>query len=219
MLTPREAQQFYDKFGSKQDRQFHERLPQKLLMEQSDFPNARSVFEFGCGTGRFALQVLNEHLPESGQYRTIDISPVMIGLTRERLLPFRKRIQIDISDGSLQLDLHDASVDRFVSTYVLELLTPSDIELLLSEAYRVLCVGGLLSVAVLSHGESGVGRVVSKTWTLIHKHRPKLVGGCRPIYLNPYLHSANWRILYNQTVVSLAVPSQVIVAEKLAGSG
>jgi len=216
MLSPKEARQFYDNFGKKQDHQFYERVPLKLLIDQSDFATARFVFEFGCGTGRLAELLLQSYLSEASSYQAIDISDVMVSLSRQRLARFAKQIQIDCSDGNFELQLHNSSVDRFVSTYVLELLNITDIQLLLKEAHRILADRGLLCLAVLSHGNTFISRRVSKIWTAIHKYRPMLVGGCRPINLASQLPKDMWRFKHNQTMVSWGVPSQVIVAEKMS---
>ena len=46
----------------------------------------------------------------------------------------------------MHVDLPDRSFDRFISTYVLDLLSEENIDSLLSEAYRVLRTGGLLGL-------------------------------------------------------------------------
>ena len=45
----------------------------------------------------------------------------------------------------MHVDLPDRSFDRFISTYVLDLLSEENIDSLLSEAYRILRTGGLLA--------------------------------------------------------------------------
>ncbi|GAC1566788.1 MAG: hypothetical protein NVS3B14_10770 [Ktedonobacteraceae bacterium] len=46
------------------------------------------------------------------------------------------------TSGSLQLDASDSAFDRFVSTYVVDLLPSADIMTLLSEAHRLLTPDG-----------------------------------------------------------------------------
>ncbi len=54
----------YDRIGSLQDSQaFYEDRATGLLLQHGEFSSAESVFEFGCGTGRFALRLLEEYLP------------------------------------------------------------------------------------------------------------------------------------------------------------
>lgn len=64
VLTRSQARRFYDHFGAKQDSQaFYEDAALDDLMRHADCAQAQSVFEFGCGTGRFAAQLLTKHLP------------------------------------------------------------------------------------------------------------------------------------------------------------
>jgi hypothetical protein len=58
MLSHEEARAFYDWFGARQDSQrFYEDPALCDLLGHADFGEARSVFEFGCGTGRFVFTV------------------------------------------------------------------------------------------------------------------------------------------------------------------
>ena len=38
-------------------------------MRHGEFTTAESVFEFGCGTGRFALRLFEHHLSDTARYR------------------------------------------------------------------------------------------------------------------------------------------------------
>jgi ubiquinone/menaquinone biosynthesis C-methylase UbiE len=49
---------------------------------------------------------------------------------------------VELSDGSPRLPAGDGEYDRFVSTYVLDLLSAADTVDLLAEAHRVLRPGG-----------------------------------------------------------------------------
>ena len=68
-FTPDDARRFYDRFGSKQDTQgFYENPALDDLLEHADFDHARSVLEFGCGTGSFARRLFKMVLPEDAHY-------------------------------------------------------------------------------------------------------------------------------------------------------
>ena len=65
VLTHDEARRVYDRIGAGQDSQaFYEDRATRLLIRHGAFERARSVLEFGCGTGRFAARLLARHLPE-----------------------------------------------------------------------------------------------------------------------------------------------------------
>ena len=58
------AKRFYDKFGSKQDKQgLYEDHALNKVFELGRFEKSNLVFEVGCGTEHFAERLLREYLP------------------------------------------------------------------------------------------------------------------------------------------------------------
>ena len=219
ILTRQQARDFYDRFGRRQDRQaYYENAALDRLLEHGNFGSAEAVVEFGCGTGRFAKTLLEEHLPENATYIGFDLSETMVQLTRKRLLAAGTRASVVRTDGRPRVPLPPTSCDRFVSTYVLDLLSHQDISRTLEQAWRVLRPGGLLCLTSLSYGTTILSRWIVASWLAIHSLRPSLVGGCRPISLTDFLGLASWKILYSTTVVSWGVPSEVLVARPRAHS-
>lgn len=212
VLTPSEAQAYYDKFGKKQDSQgFYEDPALDDLIAHAGFKDARKVFEFGCGTGNFAGRLLAEQLPSSATYLGCDVSPIMVGLATQRLLDYAERATIVRSDGTIHFPLPDNSIDHVVSNYVLDLLSADDTRLVFTEAQRVLIPGGKLCLVSLTKGVSCFSRMVSFLWMTIFRVRASLVGGCRPISLEPYVDSENWQTEYRNVVTPFGVPSEVLV--------
>lgn len=216
MLSHAQARRFYDRMGRRQDWQgFYENAAKKRLAAQMAFSSARSVVEFGCGTAGFADTLLRDELPAEARYLGIDISPTMVDLARRRLVSWGERAEIRRSEGGMDLELESASADRFVSIYVLDLLTRGDIRHLLAEAHRVLTAGGLLGLVSLTPGFTPFSRLVSRTWSAVHAWRPSLVGGCRPIRLDEFVDGPRWAVRHRSRVSSFGVPSEVLVAAKL----
>jgi ubiquinone/menaquinone biosynthesis C-methylase UbiE len=216
MLSHEQAKAFYDRFGKKQDWQsFYESDAIEALIRNGDFDKAGSVLEFGCGTGRFAEKLLEEHLPTSAKYVGVDISDTMVGLARKRLARFAGRAEVVRTDGSPRLDFEEASFDRFVSNYVLDLLSFEDIQRVLQESWRILSPGGFLGLTSLTPGFTPISRVVTGIWGAIHSARPSLVGGCRPIHIQELVAEERWRVRYSDRFSSFGVPSEVLVAEKV----
>jgi ubiquinone/menaquinone biosynthesis C-methylase UbiE len=217
-FTVDQARAFYDGFGKKQDWQrFYEDPAIDRLIEHAAFGQARRVFEFGCGTGRFAQRLLRDLLPAECTYMGIDLSGTMVGIAQPRLSQWSGRAEVRWSDGSGRLDEPDASVDRFVSNYVFDLLSPQQIANVLTQAHRVLTPDGLLCLVSLTHGRGLISRAVSRTWQRICALSPALVGGCRPLDLTEFL-SPQWRIQHLESVASFGLTSQVLVASP-EGSG
>jgi SAM-dependent methyltransferase len=212
-LTPAEARAFYDRFGSKQDSQgFYENPALDDLVTHARFAEATRVFEFGCGTGRFAARLLAEALPASATYVGCDLSATMVGLARQRLSGHPVRAQVLQADGSARIPLPDHSVDRVVSTYVLDLLPDAAIGEVLREAHRVLATGGRLCLVSLTFGTTLLSRLVTAAWNAVFGWRASLVGGCRPISLAQALDASGWELEHRDVVSAFGVASEVVVA-------
>lgn len=215
-LTTEEARAFYDRFGSRQDTQsFYEDRGTTALIAHAAFNEASAVFEFGCGTGRFAERLLAGILAPSCRYVGVDISSTMVGLAGKRLERWAAQAEVRLSGSSMALSEPDRRFDRFVSNYTLDLLSTDDIRALLAEAYRVLAEDGKLCLVSLTPGQRYLTQLVSRLWQQVHRIRPALVGGCRPINLLDYLPASQWRITNREVVTSFGISSEVVVASRL----
>jgi len=213
VLTRSAAKKYYDHFGKKQDSQgFYEDVALETLIAHANFEQAAKLFELGCGTGRFAHLLLTEHLSATAVYYGTDLSETMVGLAKERLVPFAARASVTLSDGSLQFPLPDHSVDRVVSNYVLDLLSEQDIEQVFSESRRILTPGGKLCLVSLTRGTTIGSRIVSSLWSTLFRMKASLVGGCRPIRLEEFLADDYWSLEFHDLVSRFGIPSEVVVA-------
>lgn len=218
MLTHQQATSFYNHFGAKQDWQaFYEVAATRELIAHACFEAAGAVFEFGCGTGATASQVLAHYLPPQATYLAVDSSATMVRLAQSRLARFGDRVRVRLTDGSLQFPEASGSFDRFVSNYVLDLLSAADIAQLLSEAHRLLTAEGRLCLVSLTPGSTPLARLVTWCWTRLHALDPRLVGGCRPLELRSCLSDTDFHPDYTQVVTRFGVPSEVVVASKRTG--
>lgn len=216
MLETNEIKKFYDNLGARQDWQaFYENRALKQLIEHAEFQKAESVFEFGCGTGKFARDLLENHLSENCRYLGIDLSETMFDLADKKLKPWKNRACVQLSDGTTEFPFPDKSFDRFVSNYVLDILSESEIKQIFAKANRTLRENGLLCFTSLTCGENFITRPISNLWQFIHKKNAKLVGGCRPLNLTEFLDEKFWRTTHHSKISSFAVTSEILVAEKL----
>lgn len=220
VLTRAQARAFYDHFGKKQDAQgFYEDAALDDLVDHASFERAERVFELGCGTGRFALRLLEKHLPPSATYLCTDISGTMTGIAEQRLSGYAERARAIQSDGSMRFPLPDHCVDRVVSTYVFDLLPETDMRDAISETSRVLVPGGKLCLVSLSHGVTVPSRMVCALWSGIFRLHPSWVGGCRPVRLAPLFDPLRWSIDYRNVIYQFGVPSEVLVASPKSTPG
>ena len=212
---PDEAKRFYDRLGSLQDAQVYERTALKRLVTASDFEHASAVFELGCGTGRLAAQLLEEHFPEATRYVGVDISSTMIGIATRRLARWGKRATVSQVDGTGSLPSADGSFDRFVATYVLDLLQDAAIADVLREAHRFLVSDGKLCVITSTEGTGSISRLVSAAWMRLYKLNPSLVGGCRSLQRRSWLDERDWSVEHAEVITSWGIASEIVVARRL----
>jgi SAM-dependent methyltransferase len=219
-LSHDQARRAYDRIGSLQDTQaFYEDPATRILTEQGGFDLAQAVFEFGCGTGRFAARLLEEYLPSSASYRGVDISPRMVSIARARLQRFGSRARVSVlASGSLS-DQAEGGCDRFVSNYVLGLLSDDDISDVLRNAHRMLRHEGLVCLADLTEGVGPLSRTVARAWAWIQARAPSLVGGCRPIDTSSYLSPEDWTVEHKAVVVAYGIPSEAVIARRREADG
>ncbi len=207
-----EAARFYDLLGAGLDTQaFYETAALHDLVAHLQLASCQSVVEFGIGTGRLAAELLSVHLPPDATYLGLDVSATMVSLATSRLRIFGERASVIRTDGTAHIDAADGTFDRFVCTFVLDLLSDSDIRAVVNEARRVLRPDGLLGLVSLTNGPSLLSRLVTMTWRGLHSISPWLVGGCRPITLPSFFSNKQWRIQYQNIIVKFGVPSEVIV--------
>ncbi len=220
VLNPSATRTYYDRFGKKQDSQgFYENPALDDLIAHAGFQVAQGVFEFGCGTGKLAARLLEKHLPLSASYIGCDVSPVMINLAKHRLEAYVERAQVVLSDGAVQFPLPDHSVDRVISSYVLDLLSEENIRRFFSEARRVMIPSGKVCLSSLTRGVSLPSRIVSSLWMTVFRMSPAIVGGCRPIHLDSFVDLQEWQVVYQRVVTPFGVPSEVLVLETRKSKG
>jgi hypothetical protein len=122
------------------------------------------------------------------------------------------------STGAIPTDERGDAYDRFVSNFVLDLLSRDDIRAVVSQAARMLEPGGLLCVASLSPAHGPVSRCVIGAWSLVHRASPALVGGCRPIRLTDFLGDEDWRVVARDALSPFGLPLEAVVVERRSGS-
>ena len=219
-LSHQEARRTYDRIGSLQDSQgFYEDRATARLLLYGDFSSAESVFEFGCGTGRFARRLFEEYLSGAARYRGVDVSPEMVRLAKVRLASHSPRAVVILTEGGPPLDAPAESYDRFVSNYVFDLLSDEDIRTALHQAHRMLRPDGLVCLCGLSSGVGLVSRIVASMVSWTQSVLPSVVGGCRPVDLPPFLQEPEWQLQHHSKVVAFGIPSEVVVAKRCSAAG
>jgi ubiquinone/menaquinone biosynthesis C-methylase UbiE len=210
------ARRFYDRFGRLQDTQrFYEDPAVRRLVDLGAFKECGAVFELGCGTGRLASNLVGFVLPPPARYVAVDVSPTMVQLATQRLSPWSERVTVTLLEPpALTMPGDDAAFDRFLATYVFDLLSPEDARKLLVEAARLVAPGGLLALSSLAEGTTAVSRTVCSVWNAVALRWPSLVGGCRAIDLKELLAGSAWDLQHWEVVVRFGVPSGIVIARR-----
>ena len=219
LLSSAQAERFYDRFGKKLDSQtFYEAPALNDLAAHLDLETCRAVLEFGCGTGRFAEELFETRLPPHAIYVGRDISKVMVGLAKDRLARFGPRARVEKSDGGARIDCPDDAFDRFICTFVLDLLSDADAHAVMREAHRVLTAGGLAGLVSLTAGKTPIARIITTVWNGLRAASPMLVGGCRPIEVLRLVPASDWKIEHQNVVTPFGIPCEIVVARKAGAS-
>ncbi len=214
-LSYQEARRTYDRVGAAQDSHgLYEECAIALVLQHGNFTSVESVFEFGSGTGRFALRLFEEYLSGTACYRGVDLSPEMVRVARSRLASHSRRAEVKLSQGAPPIEESAASYDRFVSNYVFDLLSHGDIHAVLREAHRILRPNGLLCLSGLTSGIGLSSRIVAAAISWIQSLRPSMVGGCRPLDLLPFLPESEWQVQHHSKVSAFGIPSEIVVAKR-----
>ena len=215
-LSHEEARRVYTRIGALQDTQaFYEDRATKELVAHLDLSAAQSVFEFGCGTGRFAERILSGQLPPAARYKGIDLTPGMVALAEKRVARFAPRATVLLSNGGPPAAEPAGVYDRFISNFVFDLLSFDDIEAVVAEAHRMLAPGGLLGLSGLTPGFTPVTRATAHLWSVLHRFRPQLVGGCRALELRDFLQKSHWHVRHVAYVAPLGIALQAVVAQRV----
>ena len=191
----------------------------KVLVKMADFNNAKTILDYGSGQGKLAEFVLenmikNVNINKCGKieqekklddkvihWKGVDQSPKMIEKFRDRCVnqfgeKYCSTVFLENGDPS-ELVLEDASIDRFISTYCLDLMSEEDMYKVLDKAEKCLDPdNGLLLLIGITWGykQSIKTFLMTTAWELMYKFGRKKVGGCRPQNLMPYLKARGWRI-------------------------
>lgn len=215
-LSPEQARSAYRGLGRALDLAgLYEDFATRRLLPHARLEEARAVFEFGCGTGRFADHVLGRLLPPDALYTAVDVTPEMVASTQRRLARHGDRVRIRLSDGSPPTSEPAGAYDRFISNYVFDLLPESAIGAVLAEAHRMLRPGGLLVLSGLAPAQGPLSRICVGLWSAIYRARPEWVGGCRPLQLAPLIDPTRWALRYHAIVTPLGFPLEVLTAERI----
>jgi len=205
-LTTPAAQRFYDRIGSRYDWfEFYEGRAKERAHNALALSPGLSLLSVGVGTGKELAQMQDELTPHGKAYG-LDISPVMLHLTRERT-----SAPVTLGDARY-LPYAGRSFDRLYAGYVLDLLPYPDLPGVLAGFHRVLKHKGRMVILALTEGVDRPSKALVSVWKGIFALNPAMCGGCRPLQLFDLVREAGFRNIEREVIVQFGVPSELIVA-------
>ena len=183
-FAPGQAGGVYDRIGWLQDTQLVFEAPALArLTADGRLSEAHYPVEIGCGTGRFARDLLTKVCGPQCRYVGLDVSPRMCRIATARLSRWSARARVMQVDGTLPLPLPAAGADRVAAAFVVDLLPTEYARQLLADTQRVPRARG--SVVP---GEPCPGLDEGQSRFLLgvehpRRTRARLLGGCRPVVL------------------------------------
>jgi ubiquinone/menaquinone biosynthesis C-methylase UbiE len=168
--------------------------------------DGESVLDVGTGPGG-PTRHLAAATP-SGWTEGVDRTPAMVRRARRRLasLPHR-RYGLRRAEATA-LPYPDDAFDALFSSYVLDVLSPSDRSVALSEMRRVLRSAGRLVLVYMAPPQHTADRL----WAALGRHCPPLLGGDRPIDLPALLPEHGLDVQAQTTCTQLGLRSGLLRA-------
>jgi ubiquinone/menaquinone biosynthesis C-methylase UbiE len=198
---------FYDFFTQ------YEEGARKIALAIADVRESFKVLDVGCGTGKTLIE-LAEKVTPAGELCGLNLSSRMIGKTRKLLLSRSLWRQVNLVLGdATHCPFRDAGFDLVFNSYMLDLVDGSMIPKVLSEFRRVLKATGRLVLVNLTKGSKWYDNMTLYEW--IYKHNPTLLGGCRPVVLEPYLQQIGFQKIEGHFVhAGYLMPTKILSASK-----
>jgi phospholipid N-methyltransferase len=211
---------FYDMFGAiLMNDLYHHTFEARAMFDMVDhcgFHGGQIVLEVGPGSGFLADQIL-ARVPDLF-YVGVDSSKSLQRKATQRLKPYIDGGTAEVhfaNDSFAFLEEWDSPVDRYIFTYVLDLLPKTDIDrfarLLRSKLQSRR--SSKICIVNLTYGYTPLSRMVTNSWQLLYRYLGgAAVGGCRPLQIADYFRpEEGYRLDYLSRVVSTGLPSEVAV--------
>lgn len=166
------------------------------------------ILEIGCGTGHGLLSLARK-VSNSGRIFGLDLSEGMLSQAKRIIQKSNvsNNIHLQIGDGC-HLPYATHSFSAIFLSFTLELFDTPEIPMVLMECQRVLKRKGRIAIVSLSKQKS----IPVRIYEWFHDKMPSIVD-CRPIFVQPYLHQADFQISYSKTENMWGLPVEIITAE------
>lgn len=177
-------------------------------LELADIRDGQKILEVAVGTGSAFVEVLkrNPHGSNTG----IDVTIEMLSRAKSKAEKLKiGNYTLEVGDA-YDLPYPDETFDIILNNYMFDLLPEQDFPLILKGFFRVLKQGGRLVMVNMTKPQHWYSSFAE----LIYRVRPSLLGGCRGVYLLPYLEAAGFKDMHREYISQMTFPSEVLYGLK-----
>ena len=183
-----------------------ERKARKLAVERAAVRDGESVLEVAVGTGLMFRELLVRN--PSGKTVGVDLTEGMLARAKDKAQAFpAEHWELSVGDART-LPYADATFDLIVNNYMFDLLPESEFASVLGEFRRVLKPGGRLVLVNMATASP------LNLWEIVYRVRPSLLGGCRGVQLEPFVHAAGFQKVQRETLSQLGFHSELVTARR-----
>ena len=180
----------------------------KRCLELANIHDGEKVLEVAVGTGSTFIEIMKKN--PNGQNHGIDLTDEMLSRAKKKAEKLgHKNYSLELGDA-YNLSYPDGMFDIVMNNYMFDLLPERDFPLVLNEFKRVLRPGGRLIMANMTKALHWYNSISE----LVYRIRPSLLGGCRGVYLLPYLESAGFIGTQREYISQMTFPTEVICGVK-----
>jgi len=177
-------------------------------LELANIQNREAVLEVAVGTGLAFEEILKAN--PDGRNEGVDLTEEMLIRAKKRAeASGMKNYRLNLGDA-YNLEYEDNTFDILINNYMFDLLPEGDFTTVLTEFKRVLRPGGRLVLVNMAKGE----RWYNFIWEIVYRISPASFGGCRAIYLLPYVESMGFKEVKREFISQKTFPSEVIYGIK-----
>jgi ubiquinone/menaquinone biosynthesis C-methylase UbiE len=190
-----------------------ERKPRMRGLELAAIQPTDTVLEVAVGPGATFVEIL-KRVERTNTVYGVDIAPKMLAKTRQvaRAAGF-SNVDLRVADAH-HLPFPDGMFDVLYNSYMFDLMPLKEMPLLLAEFKRVLKpTGRLVLVNMSKPDDAGVTGFEHLYMRLPRRLVPYLLGGCRPVLLEPVLAGAGFTEIRRE-FMRHTMPSEIVLAKK-----
>jgi ubiquinone/menaquinone biosynthesis C-methylase UbiE len=209
-IDKKQALEVYRKIAPRYDlwARLTESKARARCLELAAIRDGEAVLEVAVGTGLAFAEILKSN--PNGRNEGLDLSREMLSRAVKRAEVSGTRNYRLTEGDAYKLEFSDATFDVVINNYMFDLLPENDFPAVLREFSRVMRPGGRLVMVNMTVSERWYGRV----WEDIYRINPAWLGGCRGVYLLPYLESSGFENARREFISQLTFPSEVIIGVK-----